>query len=81
MINAKTTVRIWMENREDMLKKLNYKLPFHWHFFGRHVFDEHKNIRHTLPSIEDTWITDQWECRVFALFLAISEVNAFLILG
>ena len=26
-------------------------------------------------------MTDQWECRVFAFILAISEVNAFLILS
>ena len=30
---CKDTVRRWKENGEDMAKKLNYKLPFHWHFF------------------------------------------------
>ena len=63
-----------------MVKKLKYKLPFDWYFCYRHAVDDHNNIRHELPPIEDTWVTDQCECRVFAFILDISEVNAFLIL-
>ena len=37
------------------------------------------NLRHALPSIEDTWLTYWWEFRLFAFILAISDVNAFLI--
>ena len=33
-----------------------------------------------MTSIEDTWMTDWWECQVFAFVLAISEVHEFLIL-
>ena len=62
------------------MKKFKYKLPFDWHFCYRHTVDDHNNLRHSLPLIEDTWMTDQWECRVFAFILTISEVNAFLIL-
>ena len=68
------------ENGKDVVKKFKYKLKFDWKFCYRHVVDDHNNLRHALPSIEYTWITDRWECRSFAFILAISEVNAFLIL-
>ena len=46
----------------------------------RHAVDDHNNLRHALPSIEDSWVTHRWEIRVFLFVLAISEVNAFLAL-
>ena len=64
-----------------MVKKFKYRLPFDSNFRYSHTFDDQNNLRHSLPSIEDTWVTDRWECRVFAFILAISEVNAFLILN
>ena len=63
-----------------MVNKFKYKLPFDWHFCYRHVVDDHKNLRHSLPSIEDTWVKYWWKCRVFAFIMVISEVNVFLIL-
>ena len=77
---CKVTVRIWNENVEDVVKKLKHKLPFDWHFCYCHAFDDHDNLSHALPPIEDKWVTDRWECRLFDLILAISEVNTFLIL-
>ena len=74
---CKGTVRRWKENGEDVVKKFKYKLPFDLHFCYCCAVDDHNNLRHTLPSIEDRWVTDWWECRVFAFILAISEVNAF----
>ena len=68
------------ENGEDVTKKFKYKLPFDWHFRYRHAVDNQKNLRHTFSSIKDTWVTDWWECRLFAFILATSEVNTFLIL-
>jgi hypothetical protein len=55
------------------------RLPL-WHSRYRHAVDDHNNLRHGLPSIEDSWITQRWEIRVFTFVLAISEVNAFLAL-
>ena len=63
-----------------MVKKFKYKLPFDCRFCYHHVVDAHNNLRHALPSIEYTWVTDWWEFQVFDFILAISEVNAFLIL-
>ena len=74
------TVRRWKGNGEDIVRKFKYKLPFYWHFCYCHAVDDHNILSHALPLIEDTWMTDRWECQVFDLILAISEVNAFLIL-
>ena len=76
---CKDTVRRWKENGEEVVKKFKYKLPCDWHFRYRHVVDDPNNLRHSLPSIEDPWVTDLCECRVFAFIFPISEVNAFLI--
>ena len=65
------------ENGENVVKKFKYKLPFDWHFRYRHAVDDHNNLRHSLPSIEDTWVTYRWEFQVFYFISAISEVNAF----
>jgi hypothetical protein len=46
----------------------------------RHAVDDHNNLCHALPSIEDSWVTHRWEIRVFSFVLAISKVNAFLAL-
>ena len=56
----KETVRIWKENVEDVVKKFKYKLPFGWYFRYRHAVDNHNNLRHALPSIEDALMTHQW---------------------
>ena len=76
----KETVIKCKENGEDVVKKFKYKLPFDWYFHYRHLVDDHDNIMHVLSSIEYKWMADRWECQVFAFILAISEVNAFLIL-
>ena len=57
-----------------------YTRPFDWHFRYRHAVDDHNNLRHTLPSLEDTWTTQRWEIRVFTFLLAITEVNVYLTL-
>ncbi|KAL7460432.1 hypothetical protein ACHAXS_000883, partial [Conticribra weissflogii] len=54
--------------------------PFHLHFKFRHVVDDHNNLQHALPSIEDSWRTNRWPVRVFLFILAITEVNTFLVM-
>ena len=49
-----------------------------WHFHYRHAVDDHNNLRHALPSVEDTWLKKRWECRVFTFILAMTEINTFL---
>ena len=59
----KETVIRWRENGEDVVKKFNYKLPFDYNFRYHHDVDDHNNLRHALPSIKATWMTDRWECQ------------------
>ena len=75
---CKETVIIWKENG-DAVKNFKYKVPIDWYFYYRHAVDDHNNLRNSLPSIEVTWVTDWWECWLFAFILAISEINEFLI--
>ena len=56
-----------------------YTEPFSNHFLYRHAVDDHNNLRHSVPSIESTWITSRWPSRVFSFILAIVEVNCYLI--
>ena len=76
----KMTSRTWKRGNETMSVSFQYPRPFDWHFRYRHAVDDHNNLRHALPSIEDTWFTHRWECRVFSFILAITEINAFLAL-
>eukprot|EP00986_Skeletonema_menzelii_P014601 scaffold9796_cov108-Skeletonema_menzelii.AAC.1 len=62
----------------NVTKTFSYPWPVETHFLYRHAVDDHNNLRHALPSIEDTWRTDRWPCRVFAFILAVSEVNCYL---
>ena len=59
-------------------KKFKYTECFANHYKYRHGVDDHNNLRHKVPSIEDSWRTKRWAVRVFSFILAISEVNAFL---
>ena len=59
-------------------KTFNNTKNFSYHFTYRHMVDDHNNLRHSTPTLEDTWITKTWEFRVFAFLLAITEVNLYL---
>ena len=34
-----------------------YTLPYDWHFHYHHAVNDHNNLCHSLPSLEDTWVT------------------------
>ncbi len=70
----------WKDGNESHTQQFTYTKPFQWHFQYRHIVDDHNNLRHSLPSIEDTWRTDRWPSRVFAFLLALSEVNSYLVM-
>ena len=40
--------------------------------------DDHNNLRHQVPAIEEVWGTHRWANRVFAFLLAVTEVNCYL---
>ena len=58
--------------------RFKYKKPFDWHFCYLHTVDDHNNLCHALPSLDNTWVTQRWEIRVFAFLLRITEVNTYL---
>ena len=55
-----------------------YTKPFDWHFRYPQAVDDHNNLRHALPSLEDTWRTQRWEICVFTFLLVVTEVNVYL---
>ena len=76
--NQELTSRL--ETLPDGSKKkheFRYSETFMNHMSHRHHIDDHNNLRHQQPSLEETWRTQTWENRVFAFLLAVSEVNAF----
>ena len=60
------------------LKQKKYTEVIANHFDFRHIVDDHNNLRHQVPSIEQTWTTHRWATRVFAFLLALTEVNCYL---
>lgn len=77
---CRETKRRVKEGDQDVERKFKYTCPYEWHFSYRHAVDDHNNLRHATPAVEESWVTQRWECRVFAFILAISEINAFLAL-
>ena len=77
---CKEAVCKWMEDGIEVIRRFRYTCPFDWHFHYRHTADNHNNLHHGLPTVEDSWITQRWEVQVFSFVLAISKVNAFLAL-
>lgn len=55
-------------------------LFFSNHFKFRYSIDDHNNLRHSVLSLEETWITHRWINCVFSFILAITEINAYLAL-
>jgi hypothetical protein len=55
-----------------------YREPFYHHYKYRYLVDVHNQRRDSPISLEDTWATKHWPCRVFAFLLTVSEVNAKL---
>ena len=41
----------------DVRVGFGYKKSFDWHFHYCHAMDNHNNLRHVFPSLEDTWMT------------------------
>jgi hypothetical protein len=69
-----------VEDGIEVVCWFRYPCPFDWHFRYCHSVDNHNNLCHGVPLIEDSWNTQRWEIGGFSLILAIFEVNAFLAL-
>ena len=64
------TKRSCTEGDWDVERKFRYTCPYDWHFRYCHAVDDHNNMRHATPAVEDSWLTQRWECRVFSFLLA-----------
>ena len=71
--------RHYVHEEKEIKSSFNLQEPFANHYLYRHAVDDHNNVQHSLPSIEDTWGTHRWPARVFSFLFAISEVNTWLI--
>ena len=50
----KESFRKFVKDGEPEEVRFQYNIPFSNHFDFRHVVDDHNNLRHQLPSIEET---------------------------
>ncbi len=66
----------WYELSETKSTHINL---FHCCFHYNHLFDEHNNLNHSLPSDENIWRTDHLAVWVFP-FVFSFRVNVFLLL-
>ncbi len=55
--NCKKVSRKWTDNDGEKQAQFTYKKPFDWHFRYHHIVDDHNNLRHSSPALEETWIT------------------------
>jgi hypothetical protein len=52
--SCKTTTCTWKRGNEKISTTFQYPRPFDWHFRYWHAVDDHNNLRHALPLVEDT---------------------------
>ena len=78
MTNQRDSMRI--VNGNTVTFKYNSVVGNHYEY--RDAVDAHNSKRHDCGtknglSIEETWKTTRWPCRVFSFIIALSEVNAY----
>ena len=82
-LNAKSTQKDSVRYSDDgNHTTFKYNVVVGNHFDYRDSVDSHNGKRHDCGtkqglSIEETWRTNRWPCRVFSFILALTEVNAF----
>ncbi|KAL7487238.1 hypothetical protein ACHAW6_012858 [Cyclotella cf. meneghiniana] len=52
--------RVWTEDGVSMSATFKYAEPFTLHFTYQYAVDDHNNLCHQVPSIEETWTTIRW---------------------
>ena len=74
---------IRMDKDRKEIARFKYTEVVGNHFTYRGAVDDHNGKRHDCGTknglcLEDSWITNRWENKVFAFILGITEVNAYL---
>jgi hypothetical protein len=57
--------------------QFKYTEPNELHYNYRDLVDDHNNLRHAVPSIEESLPTQRWAMRQFQFVSAVSEVNLY----
>ncbi len=66
--NCKTVTRKLADgNGRAKQTKFQYTRPFDWHFWYHHIVDNHNNLHHLSPALEETWITKRWAFHIYFL--------------
>ena len=77
--NTKRSQREFKDSQGQTRKEvIAYPEVVHNHYLYRHSVDDHNNRRHSPIGLEEVWGTKDWEHRVFAFILAVTEVNVKL---
>ena len=71
-LSVTTGCRTTTRRVDGTTTSFQYTCPYDWHFRYRHAVDDHNNLRHALPSLEDTWRTIRWPTCVFTFLLAVT---------
>ena len=77
-VDGKETRRDWEENGVNKTTMFNHPEVIVNHFRYRHSVDDHNAKRHSPISWEVVSATKQWQYRVFAFLLSITEANCWL---
>lgn len=68
--------QIYSEDKGSTRETIRYPELIHIHYQHRDAIDSHNARRMDPISLEETWTTSRWPCRVYAYLLATSAVNA-----
>lgn len=77
----RTTIHEWMGSRVEEVKEFIYPLPLDLPLLYQHAVDDHNNLCCSLPSWEDTWVTQQRELSCIFMFDCSSIMNLYLEFG
>lgn len=69
--------RVWTKDGKELSASFKYTKPFYLHFRYPHAMDDHNNLRHQIPSFDETWTTCHWACCGIAFLLVVTEMNAY----
>ena len=72
-----------MDKERRPITRFKYTEVVGNHFTYRGAVDDHNSKRHDCGTknglcLEDSWLTNRWDNKVFTSILGITEVNAFL---
>ena len=73
--------RVWTNEggRAPIKKTIKYPELVYNHFHYMDAVDAHNGSQMFPISLEETWKTNRWACRIFAFLLAVTEVNYRLV--